>query len=55
MPDLFATKKRVQSLAVLFQTKAIGYVPKGCIIAYPCGTVRFVANSWYSDINTDNL
>lgn len=55
MPDLFATKKRVQSLAYLHQTKAIANVKGGCVIAYPCGTIRFVANSWYCDINTDQL
>lgn len=28
---------------------------KGCFVAYPCGTTRFISNSWYVDIDTDQL
>jgi len=30
-------------------------VDNGVQIYYPCGTKRFIANSWYDDINTDEL
>lgn len=27
----------------------------GVEIVYPCGTRRWISDSWYSDINTDTL
>lgn len=38
-------------------TKKAIYIPvsNGAQIYYPCGTKRFIANTWYDDINTDEL
>lgn len=45
--------KQVQSRV----TKQTIFVPvdNGVQIYYPCGTKRFISNSWYNDINTDQL
>lgn len=57
-PDLLvrvATKR----IAKQENRPAIAYMKgvnnTGCFIAYPCGTTRFISNSWYVDINTDKV
>lgn len=35
--------------------KYINSSKRGVLITYPCGTTRFIANSWYIDIDINQL
>jgi hypothetical protein len=50
-------EERVANKMVASLTKQTIFVPvnNGVQIYYSCGTKRFIANSWYDDINTDSL
>lgn len=45
------TFRTVMPSGLIIQRINIG----GVWMIYPCGTERFISNTWYDDVNTDEL